>query len=156
MKMAVMKLGNTPRPVAWSPLASFIPSTGVDPCNKLIQLSPSSYGGGFLVNGVGRMVGSGSRRRRKLLIDRGGAMSTEEGLCQRGPRTEAKRAWVDPIGRLAQPVFGPVRARLSPHDSSSHFALGPLHLGHFEVVIPAIKIGGFSHEVRTLRLSPRG
>jgi hypothetical protein len=75
MKMAVMKLGNTPRPAAWSPLASFIPSTGVDPCNELIQLSPSSYGGGFLVNGVGRMVGSGSRRRRKLLIDRGGARS---------------------------------------------------------------------------------
>jgi hypothetical protein len=34
----------------------FLPSAGVDPCDELIQLSPSSCGGGFLVNGVGRMV----------------------------------------------------------------------------------------------------
>jgi hypothetical protein len=93
MKMAVMKLGNTPRPAAWSPLASFIPSTGVDPCNELIQLSPSSYGGGFLVNGVGRMVGSGSRRRRKLLKNRGGAMS--KGAANRGKKG---------LGRSDRPV----------------------------------------------------
>jgi hypothetical protein len=35
----------------------FLPSAGVDPCNELIQLSPSSCGSGFLVNGVGRMIG---------------------------------------------------------------------------------------------------
>jgi hypothetical protein len=33
----------------------FLPSAGVDPCDELIELSPSSCGGGFLVNGVGRM-----------------------------------------------------------------------------------------------------
>jgi hypothetical protein len=34
----------------------FLPSTSVDPCDELIQLSPSSCSGGFLVNGVGRMI----------------------------------------------------------------------------------------------------
>jgi hypothetical protein len=34
----------------------FLPSAGVDPCDELIQLSPSSCGGGFLVNGVGRII----------------------------------------------------------------------------------------------------
>jgi hypothetical protein len=33
----------------------FLPSAGVDPCDELIQLSPSSCGG-FQVNGVGRMI----------------------------------------------------------------------------------------------------
>jgi hypothetical protein len=67
MKMTTMKLGNTPRPTAWSPpLASF---------RLPVQLSPSSCGGGFLVNGVGRMIGCGDRQRRDLLIDRGGARS---------------------------------------------------------------------------------
>jgi hypothetical protein len=58
MKMAVMKLGNIPRPAAWSPSSyCFLPSVGVDPCDELIQLSPSSCGGDFLVNRVGKMVG---------------------------------------------------------------------------------------------------
>jgi hypothetical protein len=35
----------------------FLPPAGVDPCDKLIQLSPSSCGSSFLVNGVGRMIG---------------------------------------------------------------------------------------------------
>jgi hypothetical protein len=34
----------------------FLPSAGVDPCDELIQLSPSSCGGGVLVNGVSRMI----------------------------------------------------------------------------------------------------
>jgi hypothetical protein len=46
IKMAAMKLGNTPRLAAWSsPFPSF-PS-------YLIQLSPSFCGDSFLVNGVG-------------------------------------------------------------------------------------------------------
>jgi hypothetical protein len=36
----------------------FHPNTGVDPCDELIQLPPSSCGGDFLVNDVGRMIGS--------------------------------------------------------------------------------------------------
>jgi hypothetical protein len=55
---------------AWEyPLASglestscFLPSAGVDPCDELIQHSPSSCGGGFLVNGVSRMICSMWRR----------------------------------------------------------------------------------------------
>jgi hypothetical protein len=53
----------------------FLPSTGIDPCDELIQLSPSSCGGGFLVNGVGRMIGSGDRQRRELLKDFGATRS---------------------------------------------------------------------------------
>jgi hypothetical protein len=36
----------------------FLPSTSIDPCDEIIQLSPSSCGGGFLVNSVGRMIES--------------------------------------------------------------------------------------------------
>jgi hypothetical protein len=49
MKMAARKLGNTPKPMAWSPLASF-------PLLSLILVTnssnhyPSSCGGEFLVN----------------------------------------------------------------------------------------------------------
>jgi hypothetical protein len=78
MKMAAMKLGNTPRPAAWSPLlASFPPS--VDPCDELIQLSPSSCGGGFLGNGVGRMICSMWRR------------TEEEAINRRTPRAKGRR-----------------------------------------------------------------
>jgi hypothetical protein len=77
MKMVAMKLGNTPRPAAWSPpLASFPPSVLILTTSS--QLSPSSCGGGFLVNGVGRMIGCSSRRRRELLID-GGATRLKGG-----------------------------------------------------------------------------
>jgi hypothetical protein len=48
------------------------------------------------------------------------------------------------LGRPAQALSRPVRARLSLRNSSSHFVLSPLDLCHFEVVIPAIKIGGSS------------
>jgi hypothetical protein len=44
----------------------FLLSAGVDPCDKLIQLSPSSCGDSFLVNDVGRMIGCGGHRRREL------------------------------------------------------------------------------------------
>jgi hypothetical protein len=53
----------------------FLPSADVDPCDELIQLSPSSCDNGFLVNGVDRMIGCGGRRRRELLIDRGAIRS---------------------------------------------------------------------------------
>jgi hypothetical protein len=56
-------------------LLLFLPSACVDPCDELIQLSPSSCGGGFLVNGVGRMIGCGGHRRRELLIDWGATRS---------------------------------------------------------------------------------
>jgi hypothetical protein len=62
----------------------FIPSAGVDPCDELIQLSPSSCGGGFLVNGVSSMIGCGGHRKRELLVDRGGARST--GTANRGKK----------------------------------------------------------------------
>jgi hypothetical protein len=91
----------------------FLPSTGVDSSNELIQLSPSSCSSSFLVNGVGRMIGCGGRRRRELLIDRGGARS--KGRPNRHKKTSA------PI-RLGQSVWafsGPVRAQLSPCVSSS-------------------------------------
>jgi hypothetical protein len=45
------------------------------------------------------------------------------------------------MGQPAQALFGTVRAHLPPRGSSWHFGLSPLDLCHFEVVIPAIKIG---------------
>jgi hypothetical protein len=48
----------------------FLPSAGVDPCDELIQLFPSSCGGGFLVNGVCRMIGSMWRRTDEEAINR--------------------------------------------------------------------------------------
>jgi hypothetical protein len=77
----------------------FLPSAGIDPCNKLIQLSPSSCGGGFLVIGGGRMIGSMWRptERRQFI---------EKHLGQRGRRTGPGVGWVDrPRPILAQ--FGP-------------------------------------------------
>jgi hypothetical protein len=57
MKMAVMKLGNTPSPVAWSPLlASFPPLTlilATSSSNSLPYLAAAA----FLVIGIDRMIG---------------------------------------------------------------------------------------------------
>jgi hypothetical protein len=44
------------------------------------------------------------------------------------------------MGWPAQALSGPVRAHLPPRGSSWHFGF-PLDLCHFEVVIPAVKIG---------------
>jgi hypothetical protein len=111
MKMVAMKLGNTPRPAAWSPPLASFPSVGVDPCDKLIQLSPSSCGGGFLVNGVGRMICSMWRR------------TEEEAINRRTPRAKgAPNRARSGLGQSAQagqprPIsawFGPVPPRLLP------------------------------------------
>jgi hypothetical protein len=79
------------------------------------------------------MIGCGGRRRRELLKDLGvkGRGELPQKVC--GPVL---------MGRLAQALSGPVQARLPPCGSSSHFGLSPIDLCHFEVVIPAIKIGG--------------
>jgi hypothetical protein len=106
-----------------------------DPCNELIQLFHSSCGGGFLVNGVSRMIGCGGRPRRELLTDR-------EGLGQRRAEPPQKVPRPTRTGRPAQALSRPVQARLPRHGSSWHFGLSPLDLCHFEVIIPAIKIGG--------------
>jgi hypothetical protein len=55
------------------------------------QLSPSSCGGGFLVNGIGRMIGCSGRRRRELLIDGGATRS-------KGGPNRHKTPWADPTG----------------------------------------------------------
>jgi hypothetical protein len=93
----------------------FLPFVGIDPCDELIQLSPSSCGGGFLVNGVGRMICSMWRH------------TSVEAINRRTPRTKgvtnlAKR----PLGRSEQAGrprpflgrFGPVFLPCCfPHDS---------------------------------------
>jgi hypothetical protein len=82
----------------------FLPSAGVDPCNELIQLSPSSCGSGFLVNSFCRMVGCSERRRRELLIDRG---ARSKGTANRGKKGIGRS---DQAGRpnLFLARFGPV------------------------------------------------
>jgi hypothetical protein len=80
-------------------------SAGVDPCDELIQLSPSSCGGGFLVNGIGRMIGCGGRSRREVLIDRGASRSNgnanwgKKGLGRpdHASRPRWFSAWFDPV-----------------------------------------------------------
>jgi hypothetical protein len=82
----------------------FLPSAGVDPCDELIQLSPSSCGGGFLVDGVGRMICSISRR------------TEEEAINRRTPRAKgAPNRARSGLGRLAQDGRPrPVSARFGP------------------------------------------
>jgi hypothetical protein len=77
----------------------FLPSAGIDPCDELIQLSPSSCGGGFLVNGVGIMIGSMWRR------------TEEEAISRRTPRAKGRRTGPG-VGWASQPRpilawFGP-------------------------------------------------
>jgi hypothetical protein len=58
MKMVAMKLGNTPRPAASSPLASFLPPVLILATSSSNSLPHVAAAVGFLANGVGRMVGS--------------------------------------------------------------------------------------------------
>jgi hypothetical protein len=78
---------------------------------------------------------------RELQIDREGPRS------KGGPNRHRKSLGRSERVDRPRPFHGPVRARLPPHGSSWHFGLSPLDLCHFEVVIPAIKTGVFSHEV---------
>jgi hypothetical protein len=86
----------------------FLPSTGVDPCDEIIQLSPSFCCGGFLVNDVGRMICSMWRRTEEEAINR--RTPRAKGGAEPGPE------WVGPVGpgRLAQAHFGPIRPRFPP------------------------------------------
>jgi hypothetical protein len=104
MKMAVMKLGNTPRPAAWNPpLASFPPPALIlvtSSSNSLPHLATVV----FLVNGVGRMIESMWRR------------TEEEAINRRTPRAKgAPNRARSGLGRSAQAGRPrPVLARFSP------------------------------------------
>jgi hypothetical protein len=92
----------------------FLPFAGVDPCDELIQLAPSSCGGGFLVNGVGRMIGSMWWR------------TAEEAIHRRTPRAKgAPNRARSGLGRSAQAHFGPVRPQFPPRLLLA-LACGPL------------------------------
>jgi hypothetical protein len=81
----------------------FLPSADVDPCDELIQLSPSSCSGGFLVNEVGRMICLMWRR------------TEEEAINRRTPRTKgAPNRARSGLGRSAQAHFSPVQPRFPP------------------------------------------
>jgi hypothetical protein len=82
----------------------FLPSAGIDPCDELIQLSPSSCSGDFLVNGVGRMIGSMLRRRQFI----------EKHLGQRASRTEPESNWAN---ATRPPGPGPFLVSLGPSSS---------------------------------------
>jgi hypothetical protein len=118
MKMAAMKLGNTPRLAAWSPpLASFPPPVlilATSSSNYLPHLAAEA----FKWMGVGRMIACGNRWRRELLINRGATRS-------KGGPNHHKNPGLIQQGQPSQALSGSVRAHLSPHHSSSHFALGP-------------------------------
>jgi hypothetical protein len=94
MKMAAMKLGNTPRPVAWSPpLASFSP-----PALILATSSSNSFPHlvAVLVNGVGRMIFSIWR------------LTTVEAINRQTPRAKGVANWaIRPLGRSDRVGSGP-------------------------------------------------
>jgi hypothetical protein len=95
-----------------TPLASslessscFLPSVGVDPCDELIQLSPSSCSGGFLVNGIGSMVGSMWWPTEAEAIYRETPRS--KGIANRARKPLGRSDWVGrPRPFLGQ--FGPI------------------------------------------------
>jgi hypothetical protein len=79
-------------------------------------------------------------------------LNTEE----RGARTGTGTGWADPTRRSSWALSRPVQARSSPRGSSWNFALGPLHLCHFEVIIPMVKIGGsLCMDFQYFHLGPR-
>jgi hypothetical protein len=80
----------------------FLPSAGVDPCDELIQLSPSSCGGGFLVNDVSRMIGSMWRR------------TEEEAINRRTPWAKGRRTGPEWAGPVGPGPFRPGRPRFPP------------------------------------------
>jgi hypothetical protein len=135
--------------VAWSPpLASLTPPAlilATSSSNSLPHLAAAA----FWWMGIGRMVGWGGRQRRELLIDRGTTRSKGGLNHHKNPLARSDQA-----GRPRP--SGSVWARLSPRGSSWHFALGPLHLCHFEVVIPAIKVGGLLVWSSNFTSSPQG
>jgi hypothetical protein len=85
----------------------FLPSAGVDPCDELIQLSPTSCGGDFLVNGIGRMICSMWRLLAAEAINR-------RTLRAKGVANRPKGPWADPT-RPTGP--GPFWAGLGPCSS---------------------------------------
>jgi hypothetical protein len=107
MKMAAMKLGNTPRPAAWSPpLASFPPPVlilATSSSNSLPHLAAEVF---WWMASVKWFVRCGGGRRKRQLID--------EHLGQRGCRTEPGVDWA---GRLRPVGPGPFRPGSAPVSS---------------------------------------
>jgi hypothetical protein len=127
--MVAMKLGNTPRPMAWSPpLASFPPLLLILVTNSSAtnssNLYPSSCGGGFWWMGVDWLIGCGGHRRQELEIDQWDPRS-------KGSVNEARK-WGGSagIGRLAWAQFRPVWVCLPPHVISCNFDFS-LHMWLF-------------------------
>jgi hypothetical protein len=95
----------------------FLPSAGVDPCDELIQLSPSSCGSGFPVNDVCRMICSMWQR------------TEEEAINRRTPRAKGRRigpgvGWAGRPRPVSAQVSSPVASRVIPYLCA--LACGPL------------------------------
>jgi hypothetical protein len=102
-----------------------LPSASVDPCDELIQLSPSSCGGSFLVIGGGRMIGSTWRPTEVEAINRrtprakGAPNQARSGL---GRSAQADRP--RPVSAQFGPGFSLVASRVIPYLCA--LACGPL------------------------------
>jgi hypothetical protein len=94
----------------------FLPSVSVDPCDELIQLSPSSCGGGFLVNGVGRMICSMWQQTEEEAINR--RTPREKGVPNR------TRSGLGRSARADRPR--PISARFGPSFLPDCFSRDPL------------------------------
>jgi hypothetical protein len=99
----------------------FLPSTGVDPCDELIQLSPSSCGNGFLVNGIGRMICSMWWRTEEEAINRRTPRAKE---ASNRARSGLGRSGQAHFGLVRPPVSSPVASRVIPYLCA--LACGPL------------------------------
>jgi hypothetical protein len=100
----------------------FLLSASVDPCDELIQLSPSSCGGGFLVNDVGRMICSMWRWTEEEAINRRTPRAKgAPNRAQSGLGRSAQAGWPRPV---SAPVSSPVASCVIPYLCA--LACGPL------------------------------
>jgi hypothetical protein len=76
----------------------FLLSADVDPCDEFIQLSPSSCGGGFLVNGVDRMICS--MWRPTVAEAKNRQTPRAKGVANRANRPLGRSDWADVDGRF--------------------------------------------------------
>jgi hypothetical protein len=121
MKMAAMKLG-TPQASGLESSSFFLPSTDVDSYDELIQFSPSSCGGGFLVNGVGRMIGS---MQRSMEVDAiYGETPRSKDVANRARNRLGRPTWAD----RPRPVSARFGLVLLPDASRSIVDFSLLHV----------------------------
>jgi hypothetical protein len=121
MKMAAMKLGNTPRPVAWSPPLASFPPPALILATSSSNSPPHLVVAVFLVNGVGRMICSMWRRTEEEAINKrtprakGVSNRARSGLGRSAQAGRPRPAGPGPFRSGSAPVSSPVASRVIPY-----------------------------------------